>query len=464
MKTPALPPSTAPRRPGKKAGSAAASGAITVEAPKTLGAPGSLNATPTATALVVADPRWAALCARDPAAEGQFIYAVRSTGIYCRPTCPSRRPRPENVAFYADPAAARAAGFRPCLRCLPDQPPLAQRQADLVAGLCRFIESAETPPTLDELAARAGLSPHHLHRLFQTHTGLTPRAYARALRAERLRNSLGQGTEKPPLTDNVRPGSPPADKGQTITDTLYAAGYNASSRFYAEVDRVLGMAPRRFRAGGAAEDIRFAIAATSLGALLVARSSRGLCAILLGDDPTALAADLQQRFPRARLLGDGPQQSDFEAWVAQVVGLVEQPRQGLALPLDLRGTAFQHRVWQALQAIPPGETRSYTEIAQALGLPKAVRAVAAACAANPLAVAVPCHRVVRSDGGMAGYRWGLERKMALQQREQATTTEPHPAETVAVQEVIRQHRKAADRSTDAASKPKGRPAPKKRGP
>jgi len=369
---------------------------------------------------VTGDPRWTALCARDPGAEGQFVYAVRSTGIYCRPSCPSRRPKPENVAFYADPAAARAAGFRACQRCRPDEAPLAARQAALVAELCRFIEAAETPPSLAALAAQAGLSPHHLHRLFQTHTGLTPGAYAKARRAERLRQNLATG--------------------QAVTEAVYAAGYNASSRFYSEANRVLGMAPRRFKEGGAAEHIRFAVARTSLGALLVARSSRGLCAILLGDDPAALAEDLQARFPRASLQGckqesepeNASGSDDFEAWVAQVVGLVEAPRLGLALPLDLRGTAFQHRVWQALQTIPPGETRSYTEIARDLGLPKAVRAVAAACAANPLAVAVPCHRVVRSDGGLAGYRWGLERKAALQQREQAenpagTATVPQPA-------------------------------------
>lgn len=365
-------------------------------------------------AAITADPRWAALCARDPAAEGRFVYAVRSTGIYCRPGCPSRRPKPENVQFFADREAAAAAGFRPCRRCRPEEAPLAQRQAAVVADLCRFIEAAETPPTLAQLAARAGLSPHHLHRLFQAHTGLTPGAYAKARRAERLRQNLAAG--------------------QGVTEAAYGAGYNASSRLYSEAGRVLGMTPGRFRQGGAAEEIRFAVAQTSLGALLAARSARGLCAILLGDDPLALVADLQARFPKARLIGSGPEEEgqttdeadngNFAAWVAQVVGLVEAPRLGLALPLDLQGTAFQRRVWQALQAIPPGETRSYTEIARDLGLPKAVRAVAAACAANPLAVAVPCHRVVRSDGNLAGYRWGLERKAALQQRERQQAENP----------------------------------------
>ncbi|HET7775790.1 MAG TPA: Ada metal-binding domain-containing protein, partial [Azospira sp.] len=249
------------------------------------------------------DPRWAALCAREPAAEGQFVYAVRSTGIYCRPTCPSRRPKPENVAFYPDPAAAQAAGFRPCLRCRPQEPPLAARQAAAVAELCRFIEAAETPPSLAQLAHRAGLSPHHLHRLFKAHTGLTPKAYADARRAEKLRAGLAAGAP--------------------VTEALYAAGYNASSRFYEQAERVLGMAPGPFKAGGRGQEIRFAVAQTSLGALLAARSERGLCAILLGDEPLALVADLQARFPRASLIGSGPGSGDFEAWVAQVVGMVE---------------------------------------------------------------------------------------------------------------------------------------------
>jgi AraC family transcriptional regulator of adaptative response/methylated-DNA-[protein]-cysteine methyltransferase len=342
------------------------------------------------------DPRWAAVLARDPAADGAFVYAVRSTGVFCRPTCPSRRARPDKVVFYPTPEAAVAAGFRPCRRCRPDQRAPATRSAGTVAVLCRFLEASESVPTLQELARRVGLSPSHLHRLFKAATGLTPRAYAAARRAQRLRQALSQG------------GS--------VTEALYAAGYNSSGRFYAEAAARLGMSPTRYRAGGAGAEIRFALGQCALGALLVAASDRGVCAIDLGDDPAALLAAFQARFPAARLVGDDPA---FQAWVAQVVGLVEAPRLGRDLPLDIRGTAFQQRVWQALRAVPPGQTVSYAELARRIGAPAAVRAVAAACAANPLALAIPCHRVVRQDGGLAGYRWGLERKAALLAREAA---------------------------------------------
>ncbi|HEX2013119.1 MAG TPA: bifunctional DNA-binding transcriptional regulator/O6-methylguanine-DNA methyltransferase Ada [Roseateles sp.] len=342
------------------------------------------------------DPRWAAVQARDPAADGRFFYSVRSTGVYCRPSCGARPARPENVAFHATAAEAEAAGFRPCKRCKPDQAPLAQRQAALVAELCRFIESAEAPPSLDALAERAALSPHHLHRLFKAHTGLTPKAYAEAHKAQRLRALLREYA--------------------TVTEAVYGAGYNASSRFYAQADRVLGMAPRRYRDGGAQAEIRFAIGQCSLGAILVAQSDRGLCAISLGEDPEALLRELQDRFPKARLIGGD---ADFEQLVARVVGFVEAPGLGLDLPLDVRGTAFQQRVWQALREIPPGRTASYAEIAQRIGAPRAVRAVAGACAANTLAVAIPCHRVLRQDGSLSGYRWGVERKRALLDLEKA---------------------------------------------
>ncbi|WP_370630214.1 bifunctional DNA-binding transcriptional regulator/O6-methylguanine-DNA methyltransferase Ada [Xenophilus sp. Marseille-Q4582] len=347
-------------------------------------------------AAVVADPRWAAVQARDAAADGRFVYSVRTTGVYCRPSCGARPARPENVAFHASCAEAEHAGFRPCRRCRPDQPPRAQRQAALVADLCRTLEAADELPNLDALAAQAGLSPSHLHRTFKAVTGLTPRAWAAARRAQRLREALG------------RPGA-------RVTDAIYDAGYGAASRFYERAGDVLGMTPTAWRAGGADTDIRFAIGQCSLGAILVARSDRGVCAIALGDDPEALAAELQDRFPHARLIGGDP---DFERLVAQVVGLVEAPRQGLDLPLDVRGTAFQQRVWQALRAIPPGETASYAEIAKRIGAPTATRAVAQACGANPLAVAIPCHRVVRRDGALSGYRWGVERKRSLLAREQ----------------------------------------------
>ncbi len=345
-------------------------------------------------AVTVGDLRWAAVLARDPAADGKFFYAVATTGVYCRPSCAARTPRPENVTFHATAAEAEQAGFRPCRRCQPDQPALAERQAALVADLCRLIENAERAPSLQELADHAKLSTYHLHRVFKTVTGLTPREYASARRAGRVRAELARST--------------------TVTEAIYGAGYNTGSRFYEQSNRLLGMTPNRYRAGGSGMEIRFAVGECSLGAILVAASERGVCAILMGDDPDALARDLQDRFPRAELIGGD---AGFEQLVAQVVGFVEMPRRGLDLPLDVRGTAFQQRVWQALREIPVGATASYSEIVRRIGAPQAVRAVAGACAANALAVAIPCHRVVRNDGELAGYRWGVERKRALLERE-----------------------------------------------
>ena len=342
----------------------------------------------------VSDPRWAAVAARDRAADGRFVYSVRTTGVYCRPSCAARPARPENVTFHASSADAQRAGFRACRRCQPDQPPLAARHAALVAALCQRIETSEPAPSLDDLARHAQMSASHLHRVFKAATGLTPRAYAAAHRRLRVRAELGRSA--------------------TVTDAIYSAGYNSGGAFYAAADKLLGMTPTRYRAGGAGTVIRFAIGQCSLGAILVARSDRGVCAILLGDDADALARDLQDRFPRASLVGGD---AGFEQWVAQVVGCVEAPGLGLGLPLDVRGTAFQQRVWQALRDIPAGQTASYADIAARIGAPTSVRAVAQACGANPLAVAIPCHRVVRSDGGLSGYRWGVERKRALLERE-----------------------------------------------
>lgn len=345
-------------------------------------------------AATVNDPRWERVLARDPSADGLFFYSVKTTGIYCRPSCSARPARPENVDFHASAAAAEAAGFRPCKRCKPDQPPLAEQHAGLVATLCRRIEQADAAPTLDALATAAGMSPFHLHRVFKAVTGLTPRAYAAAHRARRVRSEL--------------------HRADSVTDAIYEAGYNSNGRFYAEADQLLGMTPSDFRAGGTNTEIRFAIGQCSLGAILVAASPRGICAILLGDDPDALARDLQDRFPKASLIGAD---AAFEATVARVVGLVEAPRLGHDLPLDVRGTAFQQRVWQALREIPAGQTASYAEVAQRIGAPTSMRAVAQACGANALAVAIPCHRVVRSDGALSGYRWGVERKRSLLDRE-----------------------------------------------
>jgi AraC family transcriptional regulator of adaptative response/methylated-DNA-[protein]-cysteine methyltransferase len=339
------------------------------------------------------DPRWRAVCTRDRAADGTFVYAVRTTGVYCRPSCASRPARPENVAFFDTPAAAAQAGFRACRRCQPDGE--ATATVDVVARACRLIESAETAPTLAALAAAVGLSPFHLHRRFKAATGVTPREYAAAHRARRVRGALASGAR--------------------VTDALYDAGYGSSARFYEQADAVLGMTPSRFRAGGAQTTIRFALGDCSLGAILVAATDLGVCAILLGDAPEPLLRDLQDRFPRAHLVGGD---AAFEALVARVVGLVETPREHHELPLDVRGTAFQQRVWQALRAVPPGDTVSYAELARRAGVPAAaVRAVGQAVAANPLAVAIPCHRVIRTDGALSGYRWGVERKRTLLARE-----------------------------------------------
>ncbi|MET0264229.1 MAG: bifunctional DNA-binding transcriptional regulator/O6-methylguanine-DNA methyltransferase Ada [Duganella sp.] len=341
--------------------------------------------------------RWAAVQERDTGADDLFWYAVRSTGVYCRPSCAARPALRKNVDFYDSRAAAEQAGFRPCLRCKPDQPPLAERQAGLVAQACRLIDAAqdgEPAPDLEALAAAVGLSRFHFHRVFKAATGITPKAYASAARARRTQQELAQGA--------------------SVTAAIYQGGFQSSGRFYAQSGAMLGMTPTAFKAGGAGERIHFAIAACSLGALLVASTAQGICAILIDDDPALLLRDLQDRFPRAELVGAD---ADYEQVVSRVVGLIEQPALGLDLPLDVRGTAFQRRVWEVLRAIPAGRTVSYTELAEMVGLPRGARAVASACAANALAVAIPCHRVVRNDGALSGYRWGLDRKAALLDRE-----------------------------------------------
>jgi AraC family transcriptional regulator, regulatory protein of adaptative response / methylated-DNA-[protein]-cysteine methyltransferase len=345
---------------------------------------------------VTADPRWAAVVARDHRADQRFVYSVRTTGVYCRPSCASRPAKPENVRFHATSDAAERAGFRPCKRCRPDQDAPAQQQARRIQRACRLIEAAEEPLTLEQLASQVNLSAYHFHRLFKQTTGVTPRAYAIAHRGRRVRSALR--------------------RGGAVTSAIADAGYNSHGRFYEEANGILGMTPRQFRKGGEDVDIRFAVGECSLGAVLVAMSARGVCAILLGDDADELARDLQDRFPRATLIGG---ERRFERMVAQVVGFIDDPRVGLDLPLDVRGTAFQQRVWQALRRIPPGGTCSYAQLARRIGSPAAVRAVAGACAANALAVAIPCHRVVRSDGALSGYRWGVERKRRLLAREAA---------------------------------------------
>ncbi len=342
------------------------------------------------------DPRWARIVARDKTADGCFWYSVATTGIYCRPSCPSRIANPRNVQLHDTLAAAKATGFRPCKRCNPDGISIEEENAAIIAQACRVIEESEEEPSLNDLAEAVGRSPSYFHRMFKAITGLTPKDYAVAHRAAKVRQGL--------------------DSGNSVTEAMYDAGFNSSGRFYEKSTGLLGMTPTQYRAGGANEEIRFAVGETSLGAILVASSKKGVASILLGTDPDTLVRNLQDRFPKARLIGaDG----DYEALVATVVGFVEAPNLGLDLPLDVRGTAFQQRVWQALQEIPVGQTVSYAEVARRIGSPKAVRAVAGACAANNLAVAIPCHRVVRNDGSLSGYAWGVERKRVLLDREAA---------------------------------------------
>lgn len=339
--------------------------------------------------------RWHAVQARDGRADGVFYYSVATTGVYCRPSCAARPARRENVAFHPTAKAAESAGFRPCKRCQPDLPPKAARDAALIARACRAIEAADEKPSLEALAEGAQLSAFHFHRLFRRITGVTPKAYAQAQRAAKVQAGLLAGA--------------------SVTTAIYDSGFNSSGRFYAAADGMLGMTPSSFRAGGVGEVIWWAMGESTLGAVLVAGTARGICAILLGDSAPALVADLQARFPKADLVAA----TEGAEWLADVIALVDRPAAGACLPLDIRGTAFQRQVWEALQQIPPGQTRSYAEVAEHIGNPRAVRAVASAIAANKLAVAVPCHRVIGSDGALTGYRWGIARKAVLLAREQS---------------------------------------------
>ena len=333
--------------------------------------------------------RWAIVQQRDRSAATSFIYAVKTTGIYCRPGCSSRTPRRENVAFFENIGQARAAGFRPCKRCQPDAEELRAEHIDAVQAACKMIDEAEKPPSLQQLATAVHYSPSHFHRLFKQTIGVTPKAYAAMRRANRVRMEL-QGQS-------------------TVTAAVYGSGYGTSSRFYEQSDEVLGMKPAQYRKGGQDTAICVAVASTSLGKILVAATSKGLCAIEFADNKQELRRRLRERFPHAELKDS----EDFEAWLAEVVALVDAPSQPLSLPLDIQGTAFQRRVWEALRRIPAGTTTTYSEVAKQIGQPTAARAVAGACAANRLAVVVPCHRVIRSDGNMGGYRWGIQRKEAL---------------------------------------------------
>jgi AraC family transcriptional regulator of adaptative response/methylated-DNA-[protein]-cysteine methyltransferase len=354
--------------------------------------------------------RWRALTARDPDAGGSFLYGVVTTGVYCRPSCPSRMPRRENVVFFGSAKEAEQAGFRPCKRCEPDRAPSQQWRAKAVISACRAIGESKTPLSLKELASRVGMSPYHFNRVFKKTTGVTPREYADGKRAQRLVENLSGG--------------------RSVTRAIYDSGYGSPSRFYEGGAKRLGMAPSSYKKGGAGLKIGYALGETSLGWLLVAAATqrgesdakgdeerggkRGICAVELGDGPEELSLRLQRRFPGARLEKD---ETGLADWVERLVSFIEVPRGALDLPLDIRGTAFQERVWRELRRIPAGGTASYGEIARRMNAPKAARAVAGACASNPAAVAVPCHRAVRGDGGMGGYRWGVRRKRALLERE-----------------------------------------------
>lgn len=337
------------------------------------------------------DTMWRAVLEREQNPNPPFFYAVKTTGIYCRPDCPSRRPKRQNAAFYASCALAEADGFRACLRCRPNQQSLQEQTASIISNACRTIETADEEPRLDDLARQSGLSPFHFQRTFKSAMGLTPKAYAQAHRMNRFREIVGSGE-----------GS--------ITTAIYDAGYTSSSRFYEAATQALGMTPKRLRQGGKGVKILFAIGECSLGSVLIASSAKGVCAMLLGDTPEMVLDDLQTRFPQADLIGNDP---DYEMLIAHVIQFVDDPKYGFNLPLDIQGTAFQQRVWEALRDIPIGTTASYSEIAEKIGAPKSFRAVAQACGANNIALAIPCHRVVQSNGGLSGYRWGVERKRAI---------------------------------------------------
>ena len=338
--------------------------------------------------------RWQALTTRAAEADGAFFYGVATTGIYCRPVCPSRLPRRENVRFFDDQAAAEAAGFRPCKRCAPQAAGERDPSVEAIVRACRLIDEAEKPPALEELAGAVGLSKYHFHRLFKKIVGVTPRQYAVEKRAGRVRRELRK-------------------KG-AVTEAIYEAGFESSSRFYETAAASLGMRPKEFQKGGAGLMIRYAVVGSYLGWVLVAATEQGVCRIDIDDDPAALRARLEENFAQADLR---TQDAQFDEVVKQVLRFLERPQTGLAVPLDIQGTAFQQRVWSALREIPAGSTASYGELAERIGKPSAARAVAQACAANKIAVVIPCHRVVRGDGGLGGYRWGVERKRVLLDRE-----------------------------------------------
>ncbi len=348
---------------------------------------------------------WNAVLERDAAYDGQFVFAVRTTGVYCRPTCPSRRPFRENVEFFQSCAAAQVAGYRACRRCHPDATAQAEPQLPLIVAVCRYLEAEhDSIPTLAALGARFAVSPYHLQRTFKRIVGVSPRQYADAYRQQRLKAFLK------------------ADD-HTVTDALYAAGYGTSSRLYEQTDDTLGMTPVYYRKGGESMDIRYTVSPCRLGYLLVAATERGICKVSLGDFPAELSADLTEEFPAATITRDDSDAAGLAPWVQAIVAYLDGAQTVLNLPLDIQATGFQRKVWEALRAIPYGSTSSYQQVAEAVGQPTAARAVAQACAGNPVALVIPCHRVVRSDGGLSGYRWGTDRKRQILDTEQAGTTQ-----------------------------------------
>jgi AraC family transcriptional regulator of adaptative response/methylated-DNA-[protein]-cysteine methyltransferase len=340
------------------------------------------------------EQRWQAVVRRDAQADGEFVYAVRTTGVYCRPSCPSRAAKRQNVEFFESPGLAAAAGYRACKRCRPDAPSQQQQRNALVRQACEAIEHSASAPTLAQLAQQAGMSPYHFHRIFKATTGLTPKDFHLAVLAKRVAAAL--------------------QSAPSVTAALYDAGFNSAGRFYEAAPALLGMSPGIYRKGGAGEHIRYAVEPCTLDWVIVAATRKGICAIEFGESEAMLAERVRARFPQAQFEAAD---AEFTRWVARVLSYIEQPRGVLELPLDVQGTVFQRRVWQALQAIPAGETVSYAEIAERIGQPRAWRAVAHAIAGNPVAVAIPCHRAVRADGSLAGYRWGIARKAELLRRE-----------------------------------------------
>lgn len=349
---------------------------------------GGQGAGPPSSAL---DPRWQALAARDPRADGSFVYGVTTTGVYCRPSCPSRRPRADRVRFFDAGADARRAGFRPCKRCRPDMVGLGEPGVEAVSRVSAYLAAhADEPVTLRRLARVAAMSPSHLQRRFKALVGLSPRQYQAALRAGRLRASLREGRD--------------------VTTAIYEAGYGSPSRVYESAPTGRGVAPSQYRRGGAGLRIVYTVMASRVGHVLVAATSEGVCAVKIGASPSALARDLRREFPAAEIAEEPRPRED---WVRAIAAHLDGRQPVLSLPLAVRATAFQWQVWRALQQIPYGETRSYADVARAVGRPRAARAVARACAANPVCLVVPCHRVVRSDGRPGGYRWGAARKRKL---------------------------------------------------